>query len=254
MFLFIKHKLSKGYEKIAQAGTGFIGYYQNSKAIGKFWIGMYGGDPYGHLHGTISDETGAISGDQISYIFPDMETVFLGRFEDRLMMDALQSTVLNVDCDKNGMLYVDKYAEPDIYSTRFYYEPPSNVSYGGGPKDVIDPYEKKWLEVKKCDDPNMGEGVFTKRHIPKGIIISSYTGFVFNIENGERSIYLESCENNKTKTYEERQQCGKYTIPLPTRGAYIDIPPEFDKPGCFLPSMGPKVYFLFSSISNSSIF
>ena len=204
---------------------------------------MYGGNPYGHLHGKIDDETGTVSGDHISYIFPDMETVLLGKFEKRLMMDALESSVSNVECDENGLLYVERYAEPDIMSPRFFYEPPTNISYGGGLKDVIDPYENKWLEVKKCDDPNMGEGVFTKSFIPKGIIIASYTGFVFNIGRGERTIYLESCQNNRSKTYEERQHCEKYTIPLPTRDAYIDIPPEFDKPSSFIPSMGPKVVF-----------
>ena len=204
---------------------------------------MYGGNPYGHLHGHINDEDGTITGDNISYIYPDMETVLLGRFENRLMRNAQESAVIEVDCDVNGMLYVSKYKNRDFSSPKFFYEPPTNISFGGGPKHVYDPYEKKLLEVKKCKDTKVGEGVFTKRDIKKGVIVASYTGFIYGKNNGERLIYLKSCEKNWTKTYEERSQCGKYTMLLKERDAYIDIPPEHDQPDIFLPSMGPKVSF-----------
>ena len=206
---------------------------------------MYGGTPYGHLHGTIYNNDGSITGDDISYIYPDMETALLGSFKNRLMKDALESTVLDVSCDENGLLYVSEYAKPATSSPRFYYEQSSNISFGGGPKGVPDPYEKKWLEVRECDDPNMEEGLFAKADLKKGIIISSYSGFNFHLNNGEQEIYVKSCSQNKTKTIKERQHCNKYTIALPEREARIDIPPEHDQPGSFIPSWGPKVYRLY---------
>ena len=62
---------------------------------------MYGGRPTGHLHGTISPADGTITGSQIMYIYRDMETVLLGKFEDRKMKDAQESRVLDLDCDRN---------------------------------------------------------------------------------------------------------------------------------------------------------
>ena len=43
----------------------------------------------GHLHGKVNSE-GLISGDNIAYIYPDGETALLGKFEDRVMIEARQ--------------------------------------------------------------------------------------------------------------------------------------------------------------------
>ena len=202
---------------------------------------MFGGIPYGHLHGILDATDGTITGDNISYIYSDMETVLLGKFQDRIMKDTQESTVLEVDCDKNGLLYVSRYSAPEPSSPHFYYEPPSNISYGAGPPGVLDPYEKKWLELRKAGNTKMGEGVFIKRDVEEGVIVSSYNGFVFGHENGENLLYTDSCSMNLTKTDDERRHCKKYSLGLRSRAATIDIPPEYDQPDSFLPSWGPKV-------------
>ena len=43
---------------------------------------MYGGTPTGHLHGTISLTDGTITGSNTMYIYPDMETALVGKFEN----------------------------------------------------------------------------------------------------------------------------------------------------------------------------
>jgi hypothetical protein len=202
---------------------------------------MLGGSPNGHLHGALDTSNGTITGDNISYIYPDMETVLFGKYEDRIMKDAQESTVFGVECDKNGLLYVSRYAAPIVESPHFYYEPASNTSYGAGPPGVLDPYEKKWLELRNASNPKIGESVFIKRDAQKEVIISSYTGFIFGEHNGEQSIYNQNCGMNITKTDDERRHCQKYGLGLPSRNAIINIPPEYDQPGSFLPSCGPKV-------------
>jgi hypothetical protein len=49
------------------------------------------------------------------------------------------------------MVVVTKFSEPA--GPTFYYDPPTNETYGSGPPGVRDPYERKWLElVRRCYD------------------------------------------------------------------------------------------------------
>ena len=239
--VILKEKLSTYGQTHAENGIGALGYFENSKASGTFWVGMFGGKPNGHLHGTIDVDDGTITGDNISYIYPDMETALLGRFENAVMIKAQESTVLDVKCAKNGLFYVSKYKAPELLSPRFFFERPSNVSFGGGPKDVYDPFEKRWLEVRQATEPNMGDGVFVKKDLKKGMLISSFAGYIYGKNNGELAKYINDCEMNISKSDDERRHCRKYTLPLRTKDAFINIPPENDINEIFLPSMGPKV-------------
>ena len=234
------------------SGISYIGYFKNSQLQGIFWAGLYGGDPRGHLHGMIGEKDGKITGDNIAYIYPDMETVLLGRFEDRLMKDAQESKVVNIECNQNGMIYVNQYATPDPSASHFYYEPASNSSYGGTTSvpGTLDPYERKWLEVRKIDEDKIEEGVFAKKDIKKHIFITSYTGFTYGKSNGQHAIYESNCTNNVTKTPNERRHCTKYSLGLKARDAVIEIPPEHDQPDSFIPSMGPKVIIYCLDVPN----
>ena len=200
---------------------------------------MFGGSPCSHLHGDIRETDGTISGNRISYIYPDMQTTFLGTFEDRVMKDTQESTVLNVDCDDNGMLYVSQYSEPEFSSPHFYYQPPTSESYGAGPPGVRDPYERKLLELKASRIAGAGEGVFVKTHVKPHVFVSIITGFVYNHE--QQAAYLQNCIDNTTKSSNERRRCRKYSIRIPSRNAMIEIPPEYDQPGMFVLSLGPKI-------------
>ena len=61
---------------------------------------MKGGRPTGHLHGLVDPTDGSITGNNISYIYPDMETALLGKFNDGKMQDAQESTILDLECDE----------------------------------------------------------------------------------------------------------------------------------------------------------
>ena len=203
---------------------------------------MIGGNPNGHLHGTLNPIDGSITGTNISYIYPDMETCLLGQFKGGIMQDAQQSSILDLGCDENGLLFIKHYSPPDPKSPRFYYEAPSNISFGAGPPDTMDPYEKKWLELKRASTVEMRQGVFTRRDLEKGTLVSSYSGFVFSKRNGELGLYQKRCAMNSTKSDDERRKCKKYTLDIQARKSQINIPPEFDHPDNFISSLGPKVY------------
>ena len=243
-FQTLKDKLTDDAFVDSHLGLGYIGYYSSSKASGTFWAGMRGGRPTGHLHGVVDTADGSISGNNISYIYPDMETALLGKFKDGKMQDTQESLLLDLGCDKNGLLFVAQYKTPDLNSPHFYYEQPSNVSFGAGPQGTFDPYEHKWLEIKAANKANMGEGVFTKRDVEPNTLVSSYSGFVYGTKSGEHKIYTSGCTRNVTKSDNDRRHCLKYALLLSARNSTINIPPEFDQAESFIPSMGPKVCFI----------
>ena len=83
-------------------GIGFIGYFKDSKPFGKFWAGMISGTyQNAFLHGEINENDGTISGNKIAYIYPDMETVLLGKFKDRKMIDAQESRIIEIECTED---------------------------------------------------------------------------------------------------------------------------------------------------------
>ena len=127
-----------------QPGVGFVGRFKNGQVYGHFWAGMING---GYLHGQ-TDKNELITGDKIAYIYPDGETAFFGRFENKFMKGAFNVYVLEYGCSEDGsMLIVEKYSQP-LSDQLFYYEPCTNQSFGGGaPLHVRDPYEVKQVKV-----------------------------------------------------------------------------------------------------------
>jgi histone-lysine N-methyltransferase SETD7 len=82
-----------------------MGQYVNGKPEGYFWAGMVGG---GFFHGKMAED-GTITGSDMTFIYPDMETVLLGKYNDRIMIDAKESSVLEESCDyQSGLRIVTK--------------------------------------------------------------------------------------------------------------------------------------------------
>ena len=212
----------------------------------------------GFLHGSIDSLDGTITGDRVSYVYPDMQTVLLGRFEDRIMRDAQESNIEAISMDQNGLWKVTTYFPPKSKSAHFYYEPPSNITFGSGPKGVIDPYERRLLISEATTDTVCAakkKGIFAGRDIVSGTLISSFGGFVFNRDHGELEIFEKSCSMNTTKINDDSMDCKNHALDLSSRNAQINIPLEFDKSELvtdevglggvmvpLIPSLGHKVY------------
>ena len=128
----------------------------------------------GHLHGQVSPDF-SISGEEIAYIYPDGETVLKGKFQDKFMKKAFAHEVEKYDCDETGMLFVKNYSQrksEDVY----FYDPPTNTSFGGGSKNIPDPYEIKMVKQDKSAIPNSGDGVFALKNLPKHRLVAFYSG------------------------------------------------------------------------------
>ena len=220
--------------ELSVPGIQFLGRFKNGKAVGTFWMGLKGG---GYLHGEF-DDNGTVTGDNISFIYPDGETAFLGRFENKYMKKAHAVDVLEYGCDDNGLLKVTKYSSPTQHHV-FYYEPPTNVSFGGGaPLGVIDPYELKTVKLAPSKIPNSGDGVMAIRDIPANRYSCMYSLYLYQ-QPDQDHIYKRNCGHNSSKSEEYRRHCCKYSLGISSYQGLIDLPPEFDIMP--LPNLGPKV-------------
>ncbi len=56
-------------------------------------------------------------------------------------------------------MVVTKFSDPDPSGPVFYYDPPTNISFGSGPPNVRDPYEVKWVQLVRilcyCNAPQL---------------------------------------------------------------------------------------------------
>ena len=71
------------------------------------------------------------------------------------------------------MFYVKKYS-PKQSDQVFYFEQPTNVSFGGGGL-APDPYETKFLQLQESLVPNSGDGVVARLDVPKNTIVAHYS-------------------------------------------------------------------------------
>ena len=144
------------------------------------------------------------------------------------------------------MLHVEKYS-PRILEHIFYYDPPTNISFGGGGL-IPDPYETKYLKLQKSLVPNSGNGVIARKNIPEETVAAHFSLHMYNHQ--EEKIYYANCKNNKKRSDDERRACVKYDLFLSRYRVLISLPPELDKEP--LPTLGPKVNHHFQF--NNSIF
>ena len=103
-------------------------------------------------------------------------------------------------CDDFGILYVKKYSSRKSDQV-FYFDPPTNISFGGGGM-IPDPYETKYLKLQKSLVPNSGNGVVTCKSIPKGTLVAHYSLHLYNHQ--QEMIHHSNCKNNKTRSDNDR--------------------------------------------------
>lgn len=210
----------------------FLGRFKNGIVTGHFWLGLINN---GYIHGK-ANEQGLATGKDLAFVYPDGETALRGHFANFYMKKARYVKVLKYDCDDYGIPYVLQFTKP-LSSEVFFYDPPTNYSFGGGTKAKRDPYEFKNVFSKVSNVPGSGEGVFSKRSLLEGRPACFYSLFLYN--HVQEKEFNCQCLENTLKSDEYRRHCVKYSLPLVRYRGTIDLPPEFDNGQ--MPNLGPKV-------------
>ena len=130
-----------------------------------------------------------ILGDEIIYLYSDLKTALIGKFQNGQMVEAKPSRVIRERCHR-GIKEV-LVAEPKAKSPTLTYHPPNQVQLGNQPK-VTDPFDQTQIYIQNTI---YGEGVFAKKKIHKGDIIAYYSGLLWN--DAEQPLFTQN------KTYEE---------------------------------------------------
>jgi len=139
----------------------FRGSYMASMHHGLcyFWDGA-GACTFG-----VVDRYGHLSGNDITYVYPDKQTALKGRFKDGELIEA-QLAIINYKADDFTYTDQDTLFTRDV-STR---DKISNYPF------VRDPFENKRSFVAQSTIPCAGEGLFSKIDVAADEVMSFYNG------------------------------------------------------------------------------
>ena len=109
------------------------------------------------------------------FVYPDMKTVLVGKFENGVMLEGRPSKIYAERCN-DGIKEI-KVATPLPDSPVFKFERSTRISVGDKPTKM-DMYEKKNVYIKKTKWGD--EGLFAKRNIKKHELVAYYNGIFQN--------------------------------------------------------------------------
>ena len=131
-----------------------------------------------------------IIGDDIIFVYPDMKTALVGRFENGHMISAKTSKIIAERCNKGIKeirLDTPREDEPSLKYSR-----PDRLRIGDQPR-VMDPYTKKNFYI---GNGKKEDGVFAKRDINKGELVLYYSGLFWN--DSVQALYTRNTYHNQT--------------------------------------------------------
>ncbi|XP_059087629.1 uncharacterized protein LOC131884018 [Tigriopus californicus] len=228
-------------------GHGVAGLFnfRNGKPHGNAWIRLLSD---GFIHGRFN-ENGSLTGDNLSFIYPDMSIAYVGQFENMVMKAAKVAEVVAERCDEFGIKEV-QYSEPS--GPDVFYSPPTNISFGEGPR-IPDPYEQSNVVLKQSNVPNGGQGLFAKKDILHNQKFCFYSGYIYR-NDIEVDIYKQRFELNQSLSMDDRRKGITYSIGTTISAAQINIPPELHGPGHWYPTLGHKVQCDFRERGANAVF
>ena len=113
-------------------------------------------------------------GDNIVFVYPDMETVLVGLFRDGKLIAGKPSKIIGERCH-NGIKEI-KVARPKYNSPVVKYDHPNRIRIGDQPT-VMDPLERQNIFIQ---DGKKDDGVFARKNMSKGDFIMYYSGTIWN--------------------------------------------------------------------------
>ena len=179
----------------------------------------------GSMIGTV-DSKGRLTGDDIIYIYPDKETVLIGRFEDGQLMRGqaakLEDTGMNKAAINSGELKLPKVS----YRT----DHPETIHFDVSSHDILslqpllcDVYEQDRVCVKKSLIDNAGEGLFARVDLKADEVASFYNGVRLShdeVDSRDWSV------NGNTLSLDD--------------DTVIDVPAEYATTGVYCATLGHK--------------
>ena len=159
-----------------------------------------------------------------------MKTVFVGRFENGIMISAKSSKIIRERCHK-GIKEI-KVANPKENSVSNRFLRPTRVRISDQPK-VMDPYEKINVYI---GNGRKDDGVFAKRDIAEGELVLYYSGLIWNTT--EQSLFTMHTFQNQT--WDEVWKIHT-NLMLLEDNVYIHIPEQYWNISNYRATLGHKL-------------
>eukprot|EP00096_Caligus_rogercresseyi_P007963 TRINITY_DN2617_c0_g1_i1.p1 TRINITY_DN2617_c0_g1~~TRINITY_DN2617_c0_g1_i1.p1 ORF type:complete len:716 (-),score=86.93 TRINITY_DN2617_c0_g1_i1:114-2261(-) len=203
-------------------GLSFVGNYERGVPIGPSWRFLPGG---GLLYGD-NIQGHEFTGDNLAYVYPDLETTILGRFEKGVLIKGREALLKGVRCT-NGGVYEARFSEPE--GQEYSYSPPRIDHNFAGDPNLTDPVDSKYVYIKDSSLKDADEGVFASRDIKAGTLISLYCGIVLSpmdLKEFNAKYIQEAKEKGLKEDNNEYYDFMKYHMSFKQCSSTLTIPPE----------------------------
>jgi histone-lysine N-methyltransferase SETD7 len=214
------HGPVKGTDKLRQ--LTYVGWYERGLAVGTCWTKWEGG---GWLVGKMAKD-GTVTGDNIAFLYPDLSTAVVGRFECGELVEAFPATLVAAEMNK-GVLEPEFKRKEEVVYRRWISTREDVVC----PPHQPDVYEKRLVEVGMSLVEGGGEGLFAKEDIDEDILVAYYNGV--RIKPGEEGVE----EDTGYSIYIDWGQTRSERI----KSEHMDIPSKYQSSANYTSTMGHKV-------------
>ena len=119
----------------------------------------------------------------MAFVYPDMGTCLVGRFEGEVMVDAVSGRVVGAEPSEAGVLRAVIERSSSRSSRPHFSFSPSDSKTVTCEHLLSDPYETENTLCLPSRISGAGDGLFARRDLPAGAVVAYYNGL--RIEHGE---------------------------------------------------------------------
>jgi len=237
-------------ENTDEQDIGFvtIGLFSNEKPRGKTWQLKSARMLEGFLYGEV-DQEGKFTGDEITFIYPDLLTGLHGKFVDGEIQEARAVDIVAERCQEGIKEIKLKFNTRDNTVWRVADSESLMRSFAR----TVEPHERKSVYIGKSrvdgDTEVTGEGIFARRLFLPGDLVTYFAG----VKTTEDEMFHDNM--TELEEYEaSRYYFGLYdNAPLMwnlEKDIVLDIPSEYRELANFRTTLGHKVNHKFSEEAN----
>ena len=148
--------------------------------------------------GPADGDCSSVTGENVTYIFPDCKTCLTGTFTQSRMVEANVARICSIEEQEvlNCILHITETLKSSSQYQgvmNIQTEPVSHLPYSFSDSftetDLLrrDPYEEKLVEVRPSLMEGAGEGVFLKRDVRPHTVLAFYNGVRLSVEDDDDS-------------------------------------------------------------------
>ena len=201
------------------------------------WAGRYSRGRLEENSCSLDWESGALLWAERTFLYPDLTTALTGQWSGARMEAARQTTVIAVRLTEQNLLEID-CSQP--VGPTFSFSPSGPDNFGSSDPSMRDPYETKYIRVRRSGIEDSGEGVFALEDLPPGFLAAVFNGYKVPLCSGKD---LTAGLSSLAEVYERLA----YNIHMPEdESFFLDFPPARASLTEYSASLGHKVNHSFS--------